>query len=83
MPVEELRSMFVDAGLAEPRIELYRLRGELEDLLARSFPGDGDAASIRRIFEDSLEHDALDMATMRRDGTIYYSYPVAILAANN
>lgn len=83
MPVEELRSLFVDAGLAEPRIELYRLRGELEDLLSRSFPGDGDAACIRKIFEDSVEHDALDMATLRKDGKIYYSYPVAILAANN
>jgi SAM-dependent methyltransferase len=83
MPVEELRSMFVDAGLSEPRIELYRLRGELEGLLARSFPGDGDAARIRKIFENSLEHDALDMATERKDGKIYYSYPVAILAANN
>jgi SAM-dependent methyltransferase len=83
MPVEELRSMFVDAGLSAPRIELYRLRGELEDLLARSFPGEGDAARIRRIFADSLEHDALDMATVRKDGKIYYGYPVAILAANN
>lgn len=83
MPVEELRSMFVDAGLSEPRIELYRLRGELEDLLARSFPGEGDAARIRKIFEDSLQHDTLDTATVRKDGKIYYAYPVAILAANN
>jgi ubiquinone/menaquinone biosynthesis C-methylase UbiE len=78
MPLEELRSLFV-----EPRIETYRLRGELEDLLARSFPGEGDAACIRKIFEESLETDSLDMATVREDGKIYYSYPVAILAANN
>jgi ubiquinone/menaquinone biosynthesis C-methylase UbiE len=78
MPLEELRSLFV-----EPRIETYRLRGELEDLLARSFPGEGDAARIRKIFEESLETDSLDMATVREDGKIYYSYPVAILAANN
>jgi ubiquinone/menaquinone biosynthesis C-methylase UbiE len=81
MPVEELRSLFVAAGLTEPRIELYRLRGELEDLLARSFPGEGDEAHIRKIFEDSLEHDALDMATLRKDGKAYYAYPVAILAS--
>jgi len=83
MPLEELRSMFVDAGLSEPRTEMYGLQGELEDLLSRSFPGEGDAARIRKIFEDSLEHDALDMATVRKDGKIYYSYPVAILAASN
>jgi len=83
MPVEELRLLFVEAGLSEPRIEHYRLRGELEDLLSRSFPAEGDAARIRKIFEDSLETDALDMATVGKDGQIYYSYPVAILAANN
>src|SRR5271166_5356916 len=43
MPPEELRELFAQAGLAEPRIEMYRLRGELEDLLSRSFPNDGDA----------------------------------------
>jgi SAM-dependent methyltransferase len=83
MPVEELRSLLVAVGLTEPRIELYRLGGELEDLLARSFPGEGDAARIRKIFENALEHDALDMATVRKDGKIYYAYPVAILAAKN
>jgi SAM-dependent methyltransferase len=83
MPVEELRSMFVAVGFTELRIELYRLRGELEDLLARSFPNDGDAARIRKIFKDSLRHDALDMATVRKDGKTYYAYPVAILAAKN
>ena len=83
MPLDELRSLFVVAGLCDPRVELYRLRGELEDLLSRSFPGEGDAARIRKIFEESLETDSLDMATLRKDRKIYYSYPVAILAANN
>ncbi len=83
MPVEELRSLFVNAGISEPRVDLYRLRGELEDLLARSFPNEGNAARIRKIFEDSLEHDELDMATLRNDGKLYYAYPVAIMAAKN
>jgi len=83
MPVEELRSLFVNAGISEPRVDLYRLRGELEDLLARSFPNEGDTARIRKIFEDSLDHDELGMATLRKDGKIYYVYPVAILAAKN
>ncbi len=63
MPVEELRGMFRSAGLAEPRVESYRLEGELEDLLRRSFPNDGDANPIRKIFERSLADDGLDMAT--------------------
>jgi ubiquinone/menaquinone biosynthesis C-methylase UbiE len=79
MPVEELREMFVGAGLNEPRVENYRLEGELEDLLRRSFPNEGDADRIREIFERSLVDDALDMATRRKDDRIYYAFPVAIL----
>jgi SAM-dependent methyltransferase len=81
MSVDELREMFVGAGLGEPRVESYRLEGELEDLLRRSFPNEGDADRIREIFERSLVDDALDMATRRKDGKIYYAFPVAILVS--
>jgi len=81
MPVEELRELFVSAGLDEPYVESYRLEGELEDLLRRSFPNEGDAERIREIFERSLSDDALDMATRREAGKIYYAFPVAILVS--
>jgi ubiquinone/menaquinone biosynthesis C-methylase UbiE len=83
MPVEQLRGLFREAGLAEPRQEFYRLEGELEDLLQRSFPNAGDADRIRKIFEASLADDALDMATRRREGKLYFGFPVALLAAQN
>lgn len=81
MPVEELRELFGSAGLKDPRIVTYRLEGELEDLLRRSFPNEGDANRIREMFERSLSDDRLDMATRREDGKIYYGFPVAILAS--
>ena len=80
LAVEELRQLFADAGLGEPAVEFYRLQGELEDLLRRSFPNAGDADRIREIFERSMVTDSLDMAVERRDGKIYYGFPVAILA---
>jgi ubiquinone/menaquinone biosynthesis C-methylase UbiE len=83
MPVEELREMFVRVGLSDPRIETYRLEGELEDLLRRSFPNEGDADRIREIFERSLAADALDMGTRRKDGKICYGFPVAILVSGS
>jgi ubiquinone/menaquinone biosynthesis C-methylase UbiE len=83
MPVEELRTLLLSAGFQGPREGFYRHEGELEDLLTRSFPKPGDADRIRRIFEDSLAGDALDMATHREDGKIYFGFPVAILAADN
>ncbi|HWE51269.1 MAG TPA: methyltransferase domain-containing protein [Bryobacteraceae bacterium] len=81
MPLEELRQLFADADLDQPRIDHYRVEGELEGLLERSFPNEGDGDCVRRLFEESLETDALDMATRRRNGKIYFGYPVAILTS--
>ena len=83
MPVEELRGLFRDAGLREPREEFYRLETDLDSLLERSFPETGGEPRIRKMFEHSLADDALDMATERRAGKVYLSFPVAILAAQN
>lgn len=81
MPVEELVLLFVDAGLPTPRIEHYRLEGELEDLLQRSFPKEGDTNRIRRIFADSIPDNALDLNTHQNNDRILYAFPVAILAS--
>ena len=80
MPIGELCQLFAQAGLPAPRVETYRLEGELEDLLSRSFPNEGDADCVRQIFADSLANDALDLATRREDGRIFYGFPVAVLA---
>jgi SAM-dependent methyltransferase len=50
MPVEELCGLFAHAGLGEPRLEMYRLEGELEGLLERSFPNEGDADRVPQVF---------------------------------
>jgi ubiquinone/menaquinone biosynthesis C-methylase UbiE len=81
MPPEELKSLFAETGLPAPRMDHYRLQGELEDLLQRSFPKAGDADRIRRVFADSLANDSLDLATCRKDGKMLYSFPVAILVS--
>jgi ubiquinone/menaquinone biosynthesis C-methylase UbiE len=81
MPLKELQGIFSQARLPMPQVEHHRVEGELEDLLQRSFPKDGDADRIRKIFADSIENDSLDLATRRENGKIFYSYPLAILAA--
>lgn len=81
MPEEELRGLFAQAGLPEPRVSHYRVACELEDLLSRSFPNEGNADRIRKIFADSIETDELDLNTRRENGAIYYSFPVAVMVA--
>jgi SAM-dependent methyltransferase len=81
LPLAEHRQLFARAGLPEPRVTHYRLEGELEGLLSRSFPEPGAAETIRGLFADSVATDALDMQTRRDADTIRFGYPVAVLAA--
>jgi len=81
MSAEELQQLFAQAGLPQPRVDFYRIEGELEDLLSRSFPNPGDADRIRKIFADSIPTNALDLNTRREDGKIYYSFPLAVLVS--
>lgn len=81
LPLDELHGLFEHMGLGAPQVFRYRMEGELEDLLSRSFPNEGDADRVRRIFADSLADDALDLNTRRTDGKIFYSLPVAVLVA--
>jgi SAM-dependent methyltransferase len=81
LPLAEHLQLFDRAGLPQPRVTHYRLEGELDGLLSRSFPAPGDAEKIRALFTDSLADDALDMQARREGNTIRFGYPVAVLAA--
>ena len=82
LTLAELRGLFAQARLPAPREMYYEVRGELEGLLATSFPAPGDLPVIRQIFEDSLVDDGLGMKTKRKGDKILLSYPIAILAAD-
>jgi ubiquinone/menaquinone biosynthesis C-methylase UbiE len=81
LPIAGLSRLFTEAGLEAPRIETMRLEGDLESLLARSFPKDGDADRIRKLFGDSLLDGRLDMAVREENGRIVYGWPLAIMTA--
>lgn len=81
LAVEELCELFAHAGLPHPSVIRCRMEGNLDELLARSFPVEGGEARIRRIFEESLGNDALDLHVRRVGDQIAYAFPVAILAA--
>jgi ubiquinone/menaquinone biosynthesis C-methylase UbiE len=81
MPEAELRGLFRQVGLPEPRATAYELRDELENLLRRSFPNPGDDERIRQIFRASAEDGRLGIP-VRADGTeLHYAYPVAVLCS--
>jgi SAM-dependent methyltransferase len=82
LPLAELRALFVDAGTREPRATFYDVCGELEGLMATSFPAPEDVPVIRQMFADSLPDDGLGMKTKAKGDKILLSYPIAVLAAD-
>jgi ubiquinone/menaquinone biosynthesis C-methylase UbiE len=81
LPLDELRRLFEQASLGAPQLNSYRMEGELEDLLSRSFPNEGDADHLRRIYAESISDNTLDLNTRLAEGKIFYSMPVAVLVA--
>ena len=81
LSLEAWLALFAEAGLARPAYSQMRIEGELDALLARSFPHEGDEPKIRALFEQSLQRDGLDVAPVLRDGQIYYSLPITIFSS--
>lgn len=81
LPLTELEMLFQQTGLPTPRKTFYRLEGEVEDLLRRSFPNPGDADKIRQMFIAALDNDGLGMDICRDGDKIRFAYPIAVLMA--
>ena len=79
LPLTELETLFQQTALPSPRKTFYRLEGEVEDLLRRSFPNPGDADRIRQMFAEALDDDGLGMDVRRQGDRIRFAYPIAIL----
>jgi ubiquinone/menaquinone biosynthesis C-methylase UbiE len=82
LPLTELEMLFQQTALPTPRKTFYRLEGEVEDLLQRSFPNPGDAGKIRQMFVEALDDDGLGMDVRRQGNKIHFAYPIAILCSD-
>jgi SAM-dependent methyltransferase len=81
MPLAELDGLFRGAGLGAPQVSRTELRDTVSNLLARSFPNDGDAEKIVEMFAAAAADDSLGIPVRRAGADLEYAYPVAILAA--
>jgi ubiquinone/menaquinone biosynthesis C-methylase UbiE len=78
---EELLALFREAGLVPSKLDRFRLPGDLNALLARSFPHEGDSDRVRQLFENALLDDALDVMPVRDGANISYGFPVVAVMA--
>jgi hypothetical protein len=58
-----------------------RLPLHLNELLSRSYPRQGDEDRVRVMFAQALRDDFLDVAPHSEQQKVFFSIPVAILAA--
>ncbi|NOT54025.1 MAG: class I SAM-dependent methyltransferase, partial [Deltaproteobacteria bacterium] len=79
----EFELLFHWVGLPAPSKTFYKVEADLDDNLRRSFPNPGDADKLRRMFEEALATDGLGVGAQRKNGTIHFAYPVAVLVARN
>lgn len=77
----ELEGLFVAAGLGRPRVVRYGLETTVEDLLARSFPNEGDADRVRAIVAAAIPTGAMGVGERRVGDEDRFTYPVAVLVA--
>lgn len=79
--ISELQSYYRAHDLEPELVALYRLEFELESLIARSFPVDGDRDGLRKRYLAGIEDDGLGLRLTRVGREIHGYYDVAILRA--
>lgn len=79
--LRELQSYFEAHDLGAEVAAMYRLEFELEGLLSRSFPADGDIAALRARYHAAISDDGLGLHLRRVGSEVHGAYDVAILRA--
>jgi ubiquinone/menaquinone biosynthesis C-methylase UbiE len=79
LPLEEMRSLFQQAGLKTAGEATYRLEMELEAQLRASFPNPGDERKIRAAIAADIGRNESGFNPRREAGEIRFSYPVVVM----
>jgi ubiquinone/menaquinone biosynthesis C-methylase UbiE len=66
------------SGLSALRHSRYTVDMELEAQLQASFPKTGDTDKIRELFRADIGKNRMGVNARRKDGSVYYTYPIAI-----
>jgi len=81
LSLAELRDLFPAHGLPVASETRYGMDVELDAVLARSFPAPGSEPEIRRLFEAAIPGDGMGLDVRRRDGSVWFTFPIAVLTA--
>jgi ubiquinone/menaquinone biosynthesis C-methylase UbiE len=79
LPLVTLRDLFVQAGLSAPAVQPFQVIYAIDELVANSFPVDDDRVTLKRMIEDLIATDALEVGT--KSGGPHFIFPIAVLSA--
>jgi len=78
--LDELTTMFKDAGVSVISTKFYRLAVGLERCLQATATAHGAAEEVRRIHAADIGRDETGMLVQRVGDTIQFSFPVVVVA---
>ena len=78
-PLPFLISLFTDIGYPPPTVVRFQITYERERLIARSFPVDDDRETLRRLIDEVIATDAMDVGSV--PGGTRFTYPAVVLTA--
>lgn len=76
-----MEAWFREAGLVQCRSAQYSVDVELEAQLRASFPEPGDDEKLREMITADAGVDVLGIDVRQVDGSIWFSYPITVMAA--
>lgn len=76
---DELDHLLERSRLTNLRFSSYRMEMHLEQQLATSFPGEGDAERVRELLRNDIGRNRLGIDVHLRDEELHYAYPVTIV----
>jgi len=79
--LDYLRRLFVEIGLGEPVIRMFRVTYVAADLVNASFPEGNDRAGLLALIENSVEGDTLGMDARPSAKGVSIAYRSAVLSA--
>ncbi|HTI87782.1 MAG TPA: methyltransferase domain-containing protein [Alphaproteobacteria bacterium] len=74
-----LMEIFARAGVPHPRTAAFQVRYDRDTLIAHSFPADDDRDGVRRMIDELIATDAMDVGSVAGETT--FTYPTVVLTA--
>lgn len=78
-PLAALQALFAVAGLPQPAAAPFQVVYDIDQLVAKSFPAHDDRAWLRRMIDNLIARDAMDVGSRPNDTR--FIYPAVVLTA--